>query len=71
MNGVGERIREGHELWHEMQKSGVLEQTLILFWQMDDYLASRARALRQEEITEEIEMLLLGGGAFDAEGQPC
>lgn len=33
-------------------------------------LATRARALRQEEITEEIEMILLGGGAFDAEGQP-
>ncbi len=31
-------------------------------------LSSKARALRQEEITEEIEMILLGGGVFDAQG---
>lgn len=37
---------------------------------LDDRLAVlriRARALRQEEITEEIEMILLGSGAFDRE----
>ena len=26
--GVGERIREGHELWHEMREAGVMPQTL-------------------------------------------
>lgn len=31
-------------------------------------LTSKARSLRQEEITEEIEMILLGSGAFDAPG---
>jgi F-type H+-transporting ATPase subunit gamma len=31
-------------------------------------LSSRARALRQEDITEEIEMILLGSGAFDTPG---
>ena len=33
--GVGERIREGHELWHEMEKAGVMPQTLMVFGQMD------------------------------------
>jgi len=33
--GVGERIREGHELWHQMQASGVMPQTLMVFGQMD------------------------------------
>lgn len=33
--GVGERIREGHELWHEMQKAGVMPQTVLIFGQMD------------------------------------
>jgi len=26
--GIGERIREGHELWHEIRKVGMLQQTL-------------------------------------------
>ncbi len=33
--GVGERIREGHELWHEIRKAGVMPQTLMVFGQMD------------------------------------
>jgi F-type H+-transporting ATPase subunit beta len=33
--GVGERIREAHELWHEMRSAGVLPQTVLLFGQMD------------------------------------
>lgn len=33
--GVGERIREGHELWHEMQGYGVLDRTVLVFGQMD------------------------------------
>jgi len=33
--GVGERIREGHELWQELLKAGVLPQTLMVFGQMD------------------------------------
>ncbi len=41
--GVGERIREGHELWHEMRKAGVLEQTLMLFGQMDESPGVRFR----------------------------
>ena len=41
--GVGERIREGHELWHELEKTGVLPQTLMLFGQMDESPGVRFR----------------------------
>ncbi|MEJ2589914.1 MAG: F0F1 ATP synthase subunit beta [Candidatus Thiodiazotropha sp.] len=41
--GVGERIREGHELWHELDKAGVLPQTLMLFGQMDESPGVRFR----------------------------
>lgn len=33
--GVGERIREGHELWREMQEAGVMPHALMVFGQMD------------------------------------
>ncbi len=41
--GVGERIREGHELWHELRKAGVLPQTLMVFGQMDESPGVRFR----------------------------
>lgn len=41
--GVGERIREGHELWHEMQKAGVMPQTTLIFGQMDESPGVRFR----------------------------
>ncbi|QSR86627.1 F0F1 ATP synthase subunit beta [Candidatus Methylacidiphilum infernorum] len=41
--GVGERIREGHELWKEMQKAGVMPQTLMVFGQMDESPGVRFR----------------------------
>ncbi|WP_237065024.1 F0F1 ATP synthase subunit beta [Microbulbifer guangxiensis] len=41
--GVGERIREGHELWHEMREAGVMEQTLMTFGQMDESPGVRFR----------------------------
>ena len=34
--GIGERIREGHELWHDMQRAGVMPRTLMVFGQMDE-----------------------------------
>jgi F-type H+-transporting ATPase subunit beta len=34
--GVGERMREGHELWHEMQDAGVLPKALLVYGQMDE-----------------------------------
>jgi F-type H+-transporting ATPase subunit beta len=41
--GVGERIREGHELWHEIRKAGVIAQTLMVFGQMDESPGVRFR----------------------------
>jgi len=41
--GVGERIREGHELWHEMQKAGVMPRTVMIFGQMDESPGVRFR----------------------------
>ena len=34
--GVGERTREGNDLWTEMKESGVLAQTTLVFGQMDE-----------------------------------
>ena len=41
--GVGERIREGHELWHEMRDAGVMPHTLIVLGQMDESPGIRFR----------------------------
>jgi F-type H+-transporting ATPase subunit beta len=41
--GVGERIREGHELWREMQGAGVMPRTLMVFGQMDESPGVRFR----------------------------
>lgn len=41
--GVGERIREGHELWHDMQRAGVMPHTLMVFGQMDESPGVRFR----------------------------
>jgi len=41
--GVGERIREGHELWHRMRDAGVMPQTLMVFGQMDESPGVRFR----------------------------
>jgi len=41
--GVGERMREGHELWHEVRKAGVMDHTLMVFGQMDESPGVRFR----------------------------
>lgn len=41
--GVGERIREGHELWHELDEAGVLSKSLMVFGQMDESPGVRFR----------------------------
>lgn len=41
--GVGERIREAHELWREMQQAGVMQDTLMVFGQMDESPGVRFR----------------------------
>ena len=41
--GVGERTREGNDLWLEMKESGVLAQTTLVFGQMDESPGVRFR----------------------------
>jgi F-type H+-transporting ATPase subunit beta len=41
--GVGERSREGNDLWLEMKTSGVLEKTMLVFGQMNEPPGVRAR----------------------------
>ena len=41
--GVGERIREAHELWHEMERAGVMPHTTMVFGQMDESPGVRFR----------------------------
>jgi len=41
--GIGERSREGNELWIEMQKSGVLDKTALVFAQMGELPGARLR----------------------------
>ena len=41
--GVGERSREGNDLWREMQQSGVLASTVLVFGQMNEPPGIRAR----------------------------
>ncbi len=41
--GVGERTREGNDLYHEMKESGVLEKTCLVFGQMNEPPGTRLR----------------------------
>lgn len=41
--GVGERTREGNELWLEMNESGVIEKTVLVFGQMNEPPGARMR----------------------------
>ncbi len=41
--GVGERSREGNDLWHEMQESGVIKNTVMVFGQMNEPPGVRLR----------------------------
>ena len=42
--GVGERSREGNDLWNEMRESGVLDKTVLVFGQMNETAGARMRA---------------------------
>ena len=42
--GVGERSREGNDLWNEMKQSGVLDKTIMVFGQMNETSGARMRA---------------------------
>lgn len=41
--GVGERSREGNDLWREMKESGVIDKTALVFGQMNEPPGARLR----------------------------
>ncbi len=41
--GVGERTREGNDLWHELTESGVINKTALVFGQMNEPPGARLR----------------------------
>jgi len=41
--GIGERSREGNDLWYEMRESGVIDKTVLVFGQMNEPPAVRLR----------------------------
>ncbi len=57
--GVGERTREGTDLWHEMIESGVIEKTTMVFGQMNEPPGARLRvgltALTMAEYFRDVE----------------
>ena len=57
--GVGERSREGNDMWREMRESGVLEKTVLVFGQMNETPGVRLRvgltALTMAEYFRDIE----------------
>src|SRR5471030_678534 len=69
--GIGERCREGQELYHDMREAGVLPQMVMLFAQMNEPAASRFRighaALTMAEYfrdDEHLDVLLLVDNIF-------
>jgi F-type H+/Na+-transporting ATPase subunit beta len=56
--GVGERTREGNDLWLEMKESGVLKNTILVFGQMNEPPGARLRvalsALAQAEYFRDV-----------------
>ncbi|MDO5732778.1 MAG: F0F1 ATP synthase subunit beta [Eubacteriales bacterium] len=57
--GVGERSREGNELWTEMRDSGVIDKTILCFGQMNETPGARMRVpltgLTQAEYFRDVE----------------
>ena len=41
--GVGERTREGNDMYHEMKESGVLDKTVLVYGQMNESPGARMR----------------------------
>lgn len=42
-SGVGERTREGNDLWHEMKESGVIDKVALVYGQMNEPPGARMR----------------------------
>ena len=43
VTGVGERTREGNDMYHEMKDSGVLDKTVLVYGQMNESPGARMR----------------------------
>ena len=57
--GVGERSREGNDLWTEMKESGVLEKTALVFGQMNEPPGARMRVAETEYVVDEKQHVLV------------
>jgi len=57
--GVGERSREGYDLWQQLQENGILEKTALIFGQMNEPPGARLRipltALTMAEYFRDVE----------------
>ena len=60
--GVGERSREGNDLWLEMRRSGVIDDTVLIFGQMNEPPGARLRV--------PLTALTMAEYARDYEGRP-
>jgi F-type H+-transporting ATPase subunit beta len=59
-SGVGERTREGNDLWLEMKESGVLDKTVLVFGQMNEPPGARLRLPCQDLPWQSISGILRG-----------
>src|SRR3989338_724509 len=67
--GVGERVREGNDLYHEMKGSGVLEKTALVFGQMNEVPGARARVALSGLTMAEAFRDNIGSGPSTSSGQ--
>ena len=51
-SGVGERTREGNDLWLEMKESGVIDKTALIYGQMTELPGARLRGLTGSTVAE-------------------
>ena len=62
--GVGERSREGNDLWNEMKESGVIDKTALVFGQMNEP-PERVCVLRKQVLQwQNISVMLESGCTF-------
>lgn len=67
--GVGERVREGNDLYHEMKESGVLNKTALVFGQMNEVPGARARVALSGLTMAEAFRDNIGSGPSTSSGQ--
>src|SRR3989344_771199 len=63
--GVGERTREGNDLYHEMMESGVIKKTAMVFGQMNEPPGALERALAEQGLYPAVEPLASSSRALD------